>query len=90
MNMPVFVDPDALAEYMRQYTEKAAAEAAEKKPPRMWLIREASQETGLSESHIRRLVHDNKIRYIRAGQRKILVNADSLIDFMNEGDHDDR
>ena len=82
--LPLIVDPDALAAYLEQLqTQKA--EQAERKPPRMWTIREATTETGLKDWFLRSLVRQNKIRFIRAGSR-ILINADSLIRYMEEGE----
>lgn len=53
--------------------------------PRMRTIRQTAQETGLPEYFIRQLVKQNKIVYVRAGN-KSLINLDSFIDFLNSGE----
>ena len=53
--------------------------------PRMRTIRAAAAETGLAEYFVRRLVKQGKVKYVRAG-RKFLVNLDSLIQFLSEGE----
>lgn len=50
--------------------------------PQMLTIKELSECTGLSESHIRTLCKTNKIKYIRAGV-KYLINYDRFIDYLN-------
>ena len=82
--MPLLVDPDALAAYMEQL-QLQKTQDQERKPPRMWTVREAVNETGLKDWFIRSLVRQKKIKYIRAGSR-ILINADGLIQFMEEGE----
>ena len=58
------------------------------KIPIMWQLRQASNETGLSYDHRRRLCLQGKIRHVRVGdkQSKILVNAESLVAWMNGGE----
>ena len=53
--------------------------------PRMRTIKTAAAETGLAEYFVRRLVKQGKVKYVRAG-RKFLVNLDSLIQFLSEGE----
>ena len=53
--------------------------------PRMRTIRAAAAETGLAEYFVRRLVKRGKVRYVKAG-KKFLVNLDSLINYLNEGE----
>lgn len=53
--------------------------------PRMRTIRAAAAETGLAVFFVRQLVKDRKIKYVCAG-RKYLVNLDSLISYLNEGE----
>ena len=53
--------------------------------PRMRTIRAAAAETGLAEYFVRQLVKQGKIRYVKAG-KKFLVNLDSLISYLNEGE----
>ena len=57
--------------------------------PVMWDIHQATEKTGLSRFTINQLVKTQQIKSIRvgAGQRgKILVNADSLCEYMRGGD----
>lgn len=59
------------------------------KIPTMWNIKQAAEKTGLSQFTINQLVKTQQIKSIRvgAGQRgKILVNADSLCEYMRGGD----
>lgn len=60
------------------------------KIPVMWTRKEASQNTGLSMDCIRNLCLRNEIRYIRVGEKKskFLVNAESLVNWMNGGNED--
>lgn len=54
--------------------------------PRMLTIKECAKEfknTGLTEYRIRQLAIADKIINIRAG-RKILINADKLIEYLNK------
>ena len=53
--------------------------------PRMRTIKETAEITGLHEYHIRQLVKQNRIVYITAG-RKILVNLDCFIEYLNKGE----
>ena len=54
--------------------------------PEMKTISEASKIVGLTKYHVRKLVLQNKIKYIRSGV-KYLVNVDSLINYLNNGDN---
>ena len=51
--------------------------------PRMATINEASTLTGLAKYYIRQLALQSKIKHVRAG-KKILINIDRLIEFLNE------
>lgn len=51
----------------------------------MKTIKEASKMVGLAEYHIRQLAKQNKIKFIMAG-KKYLINMDSLIDYLNNGE----
>lgn len=53
--------------------------------PRMRSIRQAAAEAGIAEYFLRQLVKQNKVRYVRAG-KKYLVNLDSLISYLCEGE----
>lgn len=55
--------------------------------PRMATINEAAQIVGLAKYYIRQLALNNKIKNVRAG-KKILINVDKLIEFLNTGDED--
>lgn len=52
--------------------------------PKMRTIRETANETGLAYNYIRNLCLQNKIIYVRAGN-KYLVNVDKLIEYLNTG-----
>jgi len=51
--------------------------------PQMKTVNEAAKITGLAKYHIRQLALQNKIKHVRAG-KKILINIDKLIEFLNE------
>ena len=53
--------------------------------PRMRTIRAAAAESGLAEYFVRQLVKQGKIKYVCAGH-KYLVNFDSLIQYLNDGE----
>ena len=53
--------------------------------PDMMQIRPAAKATGLSEHLLRTLVRENRIVYIKVGN-KVLVNIPKLIEYLNEGD----
>ncbi len=50
--------------------------------PKMATINEAATITGLAKHFIRQLALQNKIKNVRAG-KKILVNVEKLVDFLN-------
>ena len=56
-----------------------------KNVPTMKSICECSQNTGLAKYHVRQLVLQDKIKYVKAG-RKYLVNLESLIEYLNNGE----
>ena len=51
--------------------------------PQMVTINEAAKITGLAKYYIRQLALQNKIKNVRAG-RKILINLEKLVEFLNE------
>ena len=53
--------------------------------PRMRTIRAAAAESGLAEYFVRQLVKAGKIKFVCAG-RKYLINFDSLIAYLNNGE----
>lgn len=55
------------------------------KIPTMKSISECSEIVGLAKYHVRRLVLQGKVRYVRSGS-KYLVNVDSLIEYLNNGE----
>lgn len=55
--------------------------------PQMATINEAAKITGLAKYYIRQLALQNKIKNVRAG-KKILINVDKLIEFLNNGEDD--
>lgn len=54
--------------------------------PEMKTISEASKIVGLTKYHVRKLVLQDKIKYVRSGV-KYLVNVDSLINYLSNGDN---
>ena len=50
--------------------------------PRMVTIKKLSEQTGISEFHIRRLIKSNRIKYIRTGTN-YLVNFDKFVEYLN-------
>lgn len=54
--------------------------------PHLKTISEASKIVGLTKYHVRKLVLQDKIKYVRLGV-KYLVNVDSLINYLNNGDN---
>ena len=62
--------------------EKAASRDIDFKVPTMITIDEVSERTGLTKRFIRECVKEDKIVYIMVG-RKILVNFEKFIDFLN-------
>ena len=55
------------------------------KIPTMKSISECSEIVGLAKYHVRQLVLQDKIKYVKAG-RKYLVNLESLIEYLNNGE----
>jgi len=51
----------------------------------MATINEAAKLTGLAKYFIRQLALKNQIKNVRAG-KKILINVEKLIEFLNSGD----
>ncbi len=56
------------------------------KIPKMKTILEASKIAGLTKYHVRKLVLQGKVKYVRSGI-KYLLNLDSLINYLNNGDY---
>lgn len=56
-----------------------------KNVPTMKSICECSQIAGLAKYHVRQLVLQDKVKYVKAG-RKYLVNLESLIEYLNNGE----
>ena len=54
--------------------------------PEMKTISEASEITGLTKYHIRKLVLQGKVKFVRSGV-KYLLKMDSLINYLNNGDN---
>ena len=52
--------------------------------PRMRTIKDTAKETGLAYNYIRTLCLQNKIVYVKAGN-KYLVNVDKLVEYLNTG-----
>ena len=53
--------------------------------PRMRTIKQGAKEAGIPEHFLRQLVKQNKVVYVKAGN-KFLVNFDYLVDFLNKGE----
>jgi len=53
--------------------------------PRLKTINECAQITGLARYHVRQLVLQLKVKYIKAG-KKYLINLNSLLDYLNSGE----
>lgn len=53
--------------------------------PEMITIKECSARTGISYDRIRKMCIQNKIVYIRAGN-KYLINFERFVAYLNEGD----
>ena len=60
----------------------------EQKPPRMLTLKEASEETGLAYSLLRKMCKAGKIPHVRAGS-KTLINARKMTEYLNHGDDQD-
>lgn len=56
------------------------------KLPKMATINECAKNLGLAKYHIRQLVLQGKVKYVRSGV-KYLLNMDSLITYLNNGDN---
>lgn len=53
--------------------------------PRLETIRQTAKLTGLAVYHVRKLVLQGKVKYVRSGL-KYLVNVDSLVEYLNNGE----
>lgn len=56
------------------------------KLPRMIKLKQATEETGLSYHYLRKLCINGTLLHVRSG-RCYYINADSLYDFLNDGNH---
>ncbi len=54
--------------------------------PKMLSIAQTAKVIGLTKHYVRQLVLQDKIKYVRSGV-KYLVNVDSLINYLNNGDN---
>lgn len=63
-------------------------------PPKMLTVADAARESGLSQYAVRMLLRDGRVRGLRVGRGKLLVNFDDLCRFLDEnfvgGDENDR
>ena len=55
------------------------------KIPVLKTIKETSIIVGLARYHLRQLVKQNKIKFVKK-KKKCLINLDSLIDYLNKGE----
>lgn len=53
--------------------------------PKMFTIKKTAKESGLTEYFIRKLCLENKIIFVKSGN-KYLVNYDRLVEFLNFGE----
>lgn len=53
--------------------------------PHLETIKQTAKLTGLAVYHVRKLVQQRKVKYVRSGS-KYLVNVDSLIEYLNNGE----
>jgi len=53
--------------------------------PMMLNIKDTAEMAGLAVHHVRQLVKQGKVAYITSG-RKVLVNFDSMVDYLHAGD----
>lgn len=51
--------------------------------PKMLSVEETAKETGLSKYAVRMLALSGKVKAVRIGRGKIMVNMDSLADYFN-------
>lgn len=56
------------------------------KVPRMATVNEAAEITGLAKYYVRQLALHNRVSHVRAG-KKILINVEKLIEFLNIGEN---
>lgn len=54
--------------------------------PKFCTINECAKLTNLAKYHIRQLVLNEKIKYVKAG-KKYLINFESLITYLQEGEN---
>ncbi|WP_294412706.1 helix-turn-helix domain-containing protein [uncultured Ruminococcus sp.] len=62
-------------------TQQAKSEQAQ--IPIMLTVRETAAKFGIAQHHARQLALTGKVRAVRAG-KKILINAQSVVDYFNE------
>lgn len=55
-------------------------------PPQMLSIAQTAKVIGLAKHHVRQLVLQDKVKYVRSGV-KYLLNLNSLINYLNNGDN---
>ena len=53
--------------------------------PQLENIKQTAKLTGLAVYHVRKLVQQRKVKYVRSGS-KYLVNVNSLIEYLNNGE----
>lgn len=52
----------------------------------MATVIESAEITGLAKHYVRQLALQNKVSHVRAG-KKILINVEKLIEFLNAGEN---
>ena len=53
--------------------------------PKMFTIKKTAKESGLTEYFIRKLCLENKIIFVKSGN-KHLINYEKFVDFLNSGE----
>ena len=52
--------------------------------PTMLGVKETSEKFGIAQHYARQLALSGKVKAVRVGRGKILINAQSIVDFFNE------
>ena len=86
-NIPVFVDPAALAAYLEQYTIqiREEQEKLERRPPTMWTLKETTDKTGLTYRTLKAHIAAGHLHPLQIGSKRVLLRADEVIQLMERG-----
>lgn len=81
---------DAVVQYFKTEMPEQIQAIQEKKSaeiPEMVTVKEVKTRTGLAENFIRyKLIGEGRVKYIRLGTKRILVNWQSVLEYLNSGD----